>query len=83
MTSQPEPFLLKPIGKDYLWGGSRLNDDFGIPLPPLAEAWVCSTHHDGASQVLSTGEDLREVLNSHSEWLSTHSLAITNWNFQS
>ena len=60
MISQPEPSLLKPIGKDYLWGGSRLNDGFqlNIPLSPLAEAWVCSTHPDGASRVLSTGEDL-------------------------
>ena len=36
------PFLLKPAAKDYLWGGSRLNDDFGktIPLSPLAETWL-------------------------------------------
>lgn len=77
MTSQPEPFLLKPIGKDYLWGGSRLNDDFnlGIPLSPLAEAWVCSTHPDGISKVLST--DLRNLLKQNPEWLGTHSLATT------
>lgn len=77
MTS--EPFLLKPIGKDYLWGGSRLNDDFhlNIPLYPLAEAWVCSTHPDGASRVLSTGEDLRSALKRHPEWLGTHPLTIT------
>ena len=33
------PFLLKPIGKDYLWGGNRLNLDFskGIAMQPLAE----------------------------------------------
>lgn len=79
MISQPEPFLLKPIGKDYLWGGSRLNDDFqlNIPLSSLAEAWVCSTHPDGASRVLSTGEDLRSVLKRHPEWLGTHPLTIT------
>ena len=31
------PFLLKPAGKDYLWGGTRLNDDFSkeIDLDPL------------------------------------------------
>ena len=35
---KPEPFWLKPDGKDYLWGGSRLNDDFskGIDMSPLA-----------------------------------------------
>ena len=23
-----KPFLLRPAGKDYLWGGKRLNDEF-------------------------------------------------------
>ena len=23
-----KPFLLKPSGKDYLWGGRRLSDEF-------------------------------------------------------
>ena len=50
-----EPFLLKPTGKDYLWGGSRLNDDFskGIDMQPLAETWECSTHPDGPSTIAS------------------------------
>ena len=45
------PFLLEPAAKDYLWGGSRLNDDFnlGVDISPFAEAWVCSTHPDGQS----------------------------------
>lgn len=36
-----KPFMLKPAAKDYLWGGRRLNDDFGkgIQLDPLAEIW--------------------------------------------
>lgn len=35
------PLLLRPSGKDYLWGGSRLNDEFekGINLSPVAETW--------------------------------------------
>ena len=51
------PFLLQPAAKDYLWGGSRLNDDFGktIPAFPLAETWECSTHPDGLS-VVAGGE---------------------------
>lgn len=30
---------LKPVGKDYLWGGDRLNTEYkkNIPLSPLAE----------------------------------------------
>ena len=45
------PFLLRPSGKDYLWGGSRLNDEFEkeMELSPLAETWECSTHPDGPS----------------------------------
>ena len=71
------PFLLKPEGKDYLWGGSRLNDDFakGIDMQPLAETWECSTHPDGPS-IIATGEFagklLSDVLNEHPEFLGTH-----------
>lgn len=72
------PLLLKPAVKDYLWGGSRLNDDFNlnISVDPLAEAWMCSTHKDGIS-TLSTGEDLRELLADHTDWVGTHPLALT------
>ena len=79
-TNNRQPFVLKPVGKDYLWGGSRLNDDFnfGLPLSPLAEAWVCSTHQDGISVIDSTGENLADLLHRHPEWLGTHALATTN-----
>ncbi len=51
--SRTFPFKLLPVGKDYLWGGSRLNDDFNLNLPcdPFAEAWVCSSHPDGVSGI--------------------------------
>lgn len=70
------PFLLKPFGKNYLWGGSRLNDDFakGIDLFPLAETWECSTHPDGPSTVSGgayDGDELTEVLRRHPEYLGT------------
>ncbi len=71
------PILLKPAGKDYLWGGSRLNDDFAknIDMSPLAETWECSTHPDGPSIAASgafEGETLSEVLKEHPEFLGTH-----------
>lgn len=71
------PFLLKPAGKDYLWGGSRLKDDYSkdIDLTPLAETWECSTHPDGPSVVASgiyEGKELTEVLKEHPEYLGTH-----------
>lgn len=72
-----KPFLLKPVGKDYLWGGSRLNDDFSkeIQMAPLAETWECSTHNDGPSIVASgeyEGERLKDVLIRHPEYIGTH-----------
>lgn len=72
-----KPFLLKPEGKDYLWGGTRLKSDFSkeIPLDPLAETWECSTHPDGPSMVVSgehRGKLLTDVLREHPEYLGTH-----------
>lgn len=76
-AGRPFPFLLKPQGKDYLWGGTRLNDDFAkeIELVPLAETWECSTHPDGPSTVAGgffAGRLLPEVLAEHPEYLGTH-----------
>ncbi|XCP84004.1 type I phosphomannose isomerase catalytic subunit [Roseburia hominis] len=71
------PLMLTPASKDYLWGGSRLNDDFGkaIPRLPVAETWECSTHPEGQSLV--NGVPLGDVLKRHPEWLGTHPLQIT------
>ena len=72
------PFLLKPVGKDYLWGGNRLNDEFSkdIDMSPLAETWECSTHPDGPSVINSgkyKGKTLKEVLKAHPEYLGKQS----------
>lgn len=69
-----KPLLLRPSGKDYLWGGNRLNDEFekNIDMDPLAETWECSTHPDGPSYVVSGefgGQELAEVLRAHPEYL--------------
>lgn len=74
------PFLLRPTGKDYLWGGRRLNDEFekNIDLSPLAETWECSTHPDGPCYSASgpwEGESLAEILKQHPEFLGTHPAA--------
>lgn len=71
-----KPLLLSPVGKDYLWGGSRLKDRFSkeIDMYPLAETWECSVHLDGPSVVLCEdfyGMTLREVLSAHPEYLGT------------
>ena len=78
-----KPFLLSPVGKAYLWGGSRLNDDFSknIPLSPLAESWECSIHPDGTSTVASgehKGQLLFDVLKAHPEYLGSHPMTTNN-----
>ncbi len=77
-ASENKPFLLRPASKDYLWGGSRLNDDFNfnIDIHPFAEAWVCSSHPAGESMT-DSGETLRDVLARHPEYLGTHPLEVT------
>lgn len=86
MKNKNKPLLLRPSGKDYLWGGSRLNDEFEkeIDLSPLAETWECSTHPDGPSYVVGgafNGMELEEVLKKNPEYLGErhkgeHSLPI-------
>ena len=71
------PFLLRPVGKDYLWGGERLKTEYHkqIDLTPLAETWECSTHPDGCSVVDSgaaAGKPLRTVLQEHPEYLGIY-----------
>ena len=72
MEKRNEPLLLRPAGKDYLWGGKRLNDEYGknIELSPLAETWECSTHPDGVSTVCCGTFDKMEltaVIKAHPE----------------
>ena len=80
--SRPVPFLLHPASKDYLWGGTRLNDDFAkhIASDVVAETWECSTHPDGVSIVASgewMGRPLDELLKEHPEYLGEHANGAT------
>lgn len=54
---------LKPACKDYLWGGRRLADEYGIETDReiLAEAWELSCHPDGPS-VIAEGPDAGKTL---------------------
>lgn len=71
-----EIMKLKPQGKDYLWGGTRLREEYGkdIPLTPLAETWECSVHPDGLSVVVNgenAGRTLADVLTEHPEYMGS------------
>ena len=81
--SSPVPFLLHPASKDYLWGGTRLNDDFAkhIASDVVAETWECSTHPDGVSIAASgewIGMPLTEILQAHPEYLGKHGSSGTD-----
>lgn len=72
-----KPFMLAPCGKDYLWGGSRLREEFhkNFSITPVAESWECSVHPDGPSVVATgiyKGMRLDALLKEHPEFLGTH-----------
>ncbi len=65
-----------PAFKDYLWGGTRLRDDFGkdCDLEKVAESWELSCHKDGPSRIASgefAGKTLQEVVDECPEILGT------------
>lgn len=64
-----EMFKLTPFIADYIWGGSRLIDEYGIKTDksPAAEAWVLSCHKAGPAVVTEgeyEGKTLQEIYES-------------------
>jgi len=49
------PLKLKPATKDYIWGGDRLNYEYGIDSPDsiVAEAWMLSCNVSSASTIMN------------------------------
>lgn len=69
IKSIAKPFLLKPVCKDYIWGGDRLRE-FGkiSDAEKIAESWELSTHPDGESVIASgdfAGMTLNEFFEKH------------------
>ncbi|MCR5617442.1 MAG: class I mannose-6-phosphate isomerase [Clostridiales bacterium] len=61
-------YKLRPACKDYIWGGTKLREEYGIDEPGdrVAEAWVLSCHQDGPSVIVSgryAGESLIDYVN--------------------
>ncbi len=68
---------LKPAVKDYIWGGTRLKEDFSVEtdLARVAESWVFSCHPNGACVVLNgefKGSTLHQVVHENPDFLGTH-----------
>lgn len=58
---------LKPSCKDYIWGGRRLAEEYGIQYDGnvLAEAWELSCHPDGPSYITNgkyAGKTLQQFI---------------------
>lgn len=63
-----KPLILIPTIKDYIWGGTKLRDEFGkkSDLQRLAESWELSCHKDGES-IISNGEYKGKTLTEYLE----------------
>lgn len=62
-----EIIKLKPIFKDYIWGGYRLKNDYGFDTgyEKTAEGWMLACHKDGMNTVDGgeyDGKTLQEVV---------------------
>ena len=65
---------LNPVFKDYLWGGTKLRDEYGFEsnLEKLAEGWMLSCHKDGENTIENgefAGKTLTEVVKSNPNFL--------------
>jgi mannose-6-phosphate isomerase len=66
------PILLKAATKDYIWGGTRLRDEFGKKgfTQRIAESWELSCHPDGECIAISgkhNGMKLSQFLEKYPE----------------
>ena len=71
-----EILKLLPVGKETLWGGTRLKKEYGkdFPMDKLGETWECSVHPDGMSLVANgqyRNQTLGSVLQQHPEYLGS------------
>lgn len=60
-------FKLAPALKDYLWGGTKLKDQYNFKtnLDTVAEGWMLSCHKDGENKVIGgkyDGKTLNQII---------------------
>lgn len=71
-----KPLKIKPVYKDYIWGGDRLRTKYGknTEITPLAESWELSCHPDGLSIICGgehDGKTLAEYIKENKSCLGT------------
>ena len=70
------PFKLRSAYKDYLWGGTRLRDEYNkkCDMDKIAESWELSAHKDGMCYISSgelTGMSFLEFTEKYRDMLGT------------
>ncbi len=69
------PFTFHPIFKERVWGGRKLSELYGKPLPPgvpIGESWEITDRPEGVSVIANgplAGKDLRWLMENHAEEL--------------
>jgi len=76
MEVKMKPLILNPPIKDYIWGGTKLREQFGkkSDLERLAESWELSCHKDGMSIIANgeySGRSLKDFLNENPSAIGT------------
>ena len=71
-----KPLKLKPVYKDYIWGGDKLCRKYGkeTDMSPVAESWELSCHKDGMSTISGgelDGKTLAEYIAENPQVLGT------------
>ncbi len=69
------PFTFKPIFKERVWGGRRLQELYGKELPPdvpIGESWEITDRPEGVSEITNgplAGKNLRWLMEHHRDEL--------------
>lgn len=72
-----EILKLKPVFKDYIWGGNRLREEFGFEseYDIMAEGWMLAARNDGENTVIGgqfDGQPFSKVIDGNPDYLGAN-----------
>lgn len=72
-----EILKLKPVFKDYIWGGNRLHEEFGFEseYDIMAEGWMLAARNDGENTVIGgefDGQPFSKVIDGNPDYLGAN-----------